>query len=64
MGERDMKFQQSIMKNGKVSIFDVPQWSKMAKSQFEKTLTTVFLKRSGKVYVVKILVLYHEKWQS
>ena len=29
------KFQLSSMKNGKVSIFDVAQWSEMAKSQFE-----------------------------
>ena len=42
------KFQLSSMKNGKVSIFDVAQWSKMVKSQFEKNLTTVFWKRSGK----------------
>ena len=30
------------MKNGKSSIFDVAQWSKMVKNQFEKNLTTDF----------------------
>ena len=57
------KFQLSSMKNGKVSIFDVAQWSKMVKSHFEKNSTTLFWKRSGKVSVVKISALLHEKWQ-
>ena len=51
------KFQLSSMKNGKVSIFDVAQWSKMVKSQFEKNLTTVFWKRLGKGCMVKISAL-------
>ena len=42
------KFQLTSMKNGKVSIFDVAQWSKLVKSQFEKNLTILLWKRSGK----------------
>ena len=30
------------MKNGKVNIFDIAEWSKMVKIQFENILTTVF----------------------
>ena len=51
------KFQLSSMKNCKVSIFDVTQWSKFVKSQFEKNLTTVFWKRSDKGCMVKISAL-------
>ena len=51
------KFQISIMRNGNVSIFYVAQWSKMDKSQFEKKLTTVFWKKSGKGCMVKISAL-------
>ena len=36
------------MKNGKVSIFDVAQWSKMVKSQFENFFTTMFEKEQAR----------------
>ena len=48
------KFQFSGMKKGKVSIFDVTQWSKLVKSHFEKNLTNLFWKKLGKGSVLKI----------
>ena len=44
------KIQLSSMKNGKVSIFDVAQWSKMAESKFEKNDHCVLKKSEREVY--------------
>ena len=52
------------MKNVKVSVFDVAQWSKLMKSEFEKKLTIVSRKKAEKGSVVKISAFNHEKWQK
>ena len=44
--EKRWKFQPSSMKNGKVSILDVAQWSKKVKIPFEKSLITDILQKN------------------